>query len=130
MNTTTEKFHSTTPGYRGTANYVLPFDKADRFNPLDPDSHPFGRVWLVGMHVVMVRKTDAKRPGPSRSIAGWGPPMGGWLIGDVWYVKHDQTDAALGTYEVVGIVTYDDEGNVSEVVGNVPARPTSTATFK
>jgi hypothetical protein len=95
-----------------TANYILPTGTS--INPAtgegeysDP-SH--GQVLFV------MFKLNDKRTRPTRVFSSYGS-VRGWELGTKHSCRHDQTNAFLGDYEVVGIVHEDGtkEGNVPSI---------------
>ena len=119
------------PAYRGTANYVLPFGQGyKKWSPLDPQAHAFGPQWLAGGTSYIVRRIDKPRSKATRVIHTCGTPDADWRIGNTWTIRHDQTNAFLGTYEVVGVVTYDADGDVARTAGADLNVKLSPATFK
>lgn len=126
-----ESLDCPTPGHKGVASYILPMGQdvcPGGMNPLDPATSPFGTKWLMGGSFVVLSKPDRTRP--TRIVFSSGPPSDDWKIGATWDCRHDQTGARLGTYTVVGVVLYDDQGRVARVAGEVPNRRIMTAVFK
>jgi hypothetical protein len=120
------------PAYRGEADYILPFGKDyAKWDPFDVDGHPFGKDWLAGMYALICTRTDVPRTHPSRIVHGSGSlPGDRWRIGNTWTFRRDQTGAKLGVYKVVGIVIYDEHGDVLRAAGKADNRKLSLATFK
>jgi len=125
-------FYDPEPCYRGEAPYILPLGRNyGKCNPLKPDTFPFGGSdWLKGDSVFVLERLDKSRNGPSRIVIGSGYGYASWRIGNEWTCRHDQTGAKLGEYRVVGIVVYDEQGQVARVEGNVPDKALSAAVFK
>jgi hypothetical protein len=119
-----------------TADYILPYGREySKWNPMDPTSHCFGRDYMAGMIAVVLKRIDQPRKAAAtRVIVGAGSEVyNDWKIGNVWRIRHDQTGAALGTYEVVGEVTYarneDGDAAVRDAIG-VTDMKLSVACFK
>jgi hypothetical protein len=127
----TSELFDPNPGYRGAAHYILPFGREyAKWNPLDPDSHPFGRSWLANGTAFLVQRLDEARTYPTRCIHNAGGVEDDWRIGNTWNLYHDQSDAHLGHYRVVGIVEYGPTGDVARTAGVTPTRRISMSTFK
>jgi hypothetical protein len=112
----------------GVAPYILPFERGDMFNPMDPTTSPFGQDWLAFDAAYIMSKPERTRP--TRVFVSSGLLSESWNIGNTWECRHDQTGTKLGDYTVVGIVFYDADGNVARTVGNVPDRKLAPAVFK
>lgn len=126
---TEEDLFDPEPRYRGEAAYVLPFGREySKWNPLDPDSHPFGKSWLAMSSALIVKKDERTRP--TRIIHSSGLPSDNDRIGNRWTYRHDQTNHLLGDYEIVGIVVYGSDGEVALKAGNVPTTKMSLNTYK
>jgi hypothetical protein len=119
------------PGRRHQADYILPLgEEYSKVNVLDPDSFPFGGPeWMVGSVVYVMAKPERTRP-TRVFISGGGSVGADWRIGNVWRCRHDQTNALLGTYTVVGIVVYGADGEVIRTVGETPNVKMAAAVFK
>lgn len=112
---------------------VLPFG-ADypKWNPRDVEHAAFGKSWLAGMTALICRRRDQGRTRPTRLVftSGGGIPSTGDRIGCNFTAYHDQTGHKLGVYEVVGIVIYDEFGDVARIVGDVPDIKFAQSTYK
>jgi hypothetical protein len=129
--TTTTTLIDPDPQYRGSAHYILPFGRTyGKWAPRRPAEHPFGPSWLAGGSAILVQRLDEPRSYPTRVIHSSGGIGDDWRIGNSWDLYHDQTDAHLGRYQVVGVVQYDERGSVARIEGNVPDRALYMSTFK
>lgn len=100
-------------------DYVLP--TGEKINPANPSGATY---YDADQTAFVLFKIDDDRIAPSRVVTSFGGPSG-HQIGDQWIIRHDQTNAYLGTYQVVGI---HDFGNTVE--GWVPDRKISHSVFK
>lgn len=100
-------------------DYVLP--TGEKINPANPAGATY---YDKDQTAFVLFKMDDDRVFPTRVVTTFGGP-GGHRIGDTWVIRHDQTNAYLGTYQVVGIHDF----GVS-VEGWVPDRKISHAVFK
>lgn len=90
------------------AHYVLPYGRDyAKWNPLEPEAHPFGPDYMRDMSAMVLKRIDKPRKAEAtRVVVGYGSIDPEWTIGNVWRLWHNQTNALLGVYEVVGEVTY------------------------
>lgn len=110
---------------------VLPFGRDyGKWNPRDVENAAFGKNWLAGSTAIICKRLDEQRTRPTRLVFTSGSPSEGDKIGSRFMARHDQTNAALGEYEVVGLVMYDQDGNVARIVGDVPNIKFSQSTYK
>lgn len=125
-------FVSDAPRFTGEKGYVLPFGREySKWNVTDVENHPFGQAWLTGMMGLICKRIDVPRNRPSRVIfASGSQPAADDRVGNSFIARHDQTNAFLGEYEVVGIVVYGTNGNVVRIVGEVPSAKLSLNTYK
>lgn len=126
-----DEFFATFPDH-DVRPYILPFGREyGKWNPKDVDNAAFGKGWLAGMFAMICKRTDQVRTRPSRLIFSSGSfPAESDKIGQEFTARHDQTGAFLGEYQIVGLVMYDQEGNVARVVGDVPDVKYSQNTYK
>jgi hypothetical protein len=112
--------------------YILPFGKDyPKWNPRDVENAAFGKGWLAHMSVLMCKRTDVLRTKPSRMIFTSGVELPDRdKIGQRFLARHDQTGAKLGEYEIVGILQYNQDGDVWRIVGEVPDEKFSQNTYK
>ena len=110
----------------GYAAAILPL--SEQFNATDPTTIEFGQDWLAEGVVYVMKK--ASRTRPTRVLISSGSLGDSWYIGSHQDLRHDQTMAFLGRYEIVGIVWYDDTGAVAATFGEVPNRKIAAAVFK
>lgn len=124
--------------------YILPFGRDyAKWNPTgDPDEHVFGDSWTANMTAIICERTDQDRSGPTRLIWTSGMVMphpdqdgrigSGDLIGTPFTARHDQTNAKLGEYLIVGLAFYGPDGGrkPARIVGNVPNRKFGQSTYK
>ena len=126
--TNTPHYTANFPGY---ANYVLPYGRDfAKWNPMEPAAHAFGPNYMRSRYALVLKRID--KPGKAlanRIIVGYGTIDDNWKIGNVWNIRHDQTNAFLGQYEVVGEVTYTDDAEVATATGVTDIK-LATATFK
>lgn len=101
------------------ANYVLPYGRGySRWNPMRPAEHCFGEAYMADSSAIIVKRIDVPRKAAAtRVIVTAGRVPEDWKIGARWRIRHDQTNALLGEYEVVGEVTYDDDAEVETALG-------------
>jgi hypothetical protein len=106
-----------------TVDYVLP--SGTKINPRRPETAEFYDARLVGF---AMRKLNEARTYPTRLVTSHGTlgGPGSWKIGERYSLRHDQTNALLGDYEVVGTVVF----ATGEVEGDVPDRKISHCVFK
>lgn len=105
--------------FNGVAEGILPYGQGyPKWNPMEPLEHPFGAGYMSDSIAVVLKRVDQPRKAAAtRVIVGAGSEMyEGWTIGNVWKLRHDQTGAILGTYEVVGEVTYAEDEDELTVV--------------
>ena len=119
----------------GERPYVLPFGRdSKKWSPYDVENAHFGKNWLRGMYALICHRTDEVRTRPSRLIFSHGSPLnelGIDLIGQEFVARHDQTNAKLGVYKIVGLVIWDSEkGDVLRTAGDVPDVKLSQNTYK
>jgi hypothetical protein len=90
------------------APYVLPYGRGyDKWNPMEPAAHAFGPNYMRNMSAIVLKRIDKPRKAEAtRVVVGYGAIDPEWTIGNVWRLRHDQTNALLGDYEVVGEVNY------------------------
>lgn len=97
-----------------TADYVLPYGRGySKWNPMRPEDHCFGDDYMSDSSAIVVKRIDQPRnAAATRVIVTAGIVPDDWKIGNVWRIRHDQTNALLGVYEVVGEVEYaaDEDG--------------------
>lgn len=112
--------------------YVLPFGRDfGRWSPFDVENAAFGKSWLGNSTALIVKRRDQSRTKPSRLIFTSGVLLrDSDKIGNVFVARHDQTNAILGVYEIVGLVFYSPEGNVARSVGETPDVKLSQNTYK
>ena len=111
--------------------YILPFGRGySKWNPWDVENHEFGKHWLAGMTAIICKRQDEERSFPTRLVWTSGGPSKSDRIGNAFLARHDQTGAKLGVYEIVGLVMYDQKGDVLRVEGDVPDRKYSQSTYK
>lgn len=112
--------------------YVLPFGREyGRWNPRDVENAAFGKSWLAGSTALICKRIDEARTRPSRLIFTSGTLLhDSDKIGNVFTARHDQTNAKLGVYEIVGLVFYGPTGDVARIVGDVPDAKLSQNTYK
>lgn len=120
--------------------YILPFSNAGRWDPWDVHNAHFGKDWLRGMYGIVCFREDEQRTRPSRLIFSHGSPLpnkregkiyGADLIGVRFEARHDQTNARLGDYKIVGLIMYDSfSGDVLRAVGDVPNIKLAQSTYK
>jgi hypothetical protein len=103
-----------------STGYILPLDAFQ--NPDAPEYAGDGSVGYV------FKKEQRGRP--TRLVLSSGEMGSAWDIGTVHRLEHDQTQATLGTYTVVGIIHYDEDGLAMYDEGEVPDRKIATAVFK
>jgi hypothetical protein len=105
-------------GYMGEADYVLPYGRGyAKWNPMHPTEHCFGEAYMADSSAIIVKRIDVPRKSAAtRVIVTYGNIPDDWKIGAVWSVRHDQTNAMLGVYEVVGEVEYAEDENEEAVV--------------
>jgi hypothetical protein len=117
-----------------TRPYVLPFGREyARFNPLDDadrENHEFGPTWTAGSTAIICKKDERTRP--TRLIWSSGYDLRGESdkIGRRFRAKHDQTNASLGTYEIVGLAFFGPDGKLCRTVGDVPSIKFAQSTYK
>jgi hypothetical protein len=127
------QYFATDPGH-DVRPYILPFGREyGRWNPRDVANAAFGQNWLKDMVALVCLREDQPRTRPSRVIFSHNP---GELserdkIGQRFTARHDQTNALLGEYRIVGIVRYSSEdGSVEKIVGDVPNVKLTQNTYK
>lgn len=98
-------------GSRGLAAAALPTGLTISPDRLD-DSPYFDTAWVA----YVLFKTSEARTRPTRVFTSHHSL--GWKVGDLVHLEHDQTNAYLGEYKVVGI-TYADPANGVNI-GDVP----------
>lgn len=107
--------------YRGPNSYaVLPVGES-----IDPTTLDQSQYWDIEWVAYVLFKRNESRTRPTRVLTSHGPltfvPSIGvrrdLKLGDVIHLEHDQTQAYLGEYEVVGIHREDN----GAVVGDVPS---------
>lgn len=121
-----------TAAYGDVRPYVLPFGREyGKWNPMDVDNAAFGKDWLGNTTAIICQRLDEARTRPSRLIftSGVGPCESD-KIGQVFTARHNQTNAELGVYQIVGLVIYDPSGDVARIVGDVPNIKYSQNTYK
>jgi len=104
---------------------ILPYsyggdaDMRKKWNPMEPENHCFGPDYMAECVAYVMKRIDkARKAVATRVIISAGRLAGdGWNVGDKWYLRHDQTHALLGTYEVVGIVDYNEQAQVAHAEG-------------
>jgi hypothetical protein len=90
-------------------------------NPSAPESAEYFDPELVAY---VMRKPERTRP--TRVLTSFGDLGEDWAIGTTHVLYHDQTNAGLGTYTVVGIADF----STGRKTGEVPDRQLSHAVFK
>jgi hypothetical protein len=120
-----------TPSY-SERPYVLPFGRQyPKLSPWDTHEHPFGKSWLAKETALICLRTDEPRTRPTRIIYTSGISLNETdKIGNEFIARHDQTNAKLGVYKIVGLVFYDREGDVLRAVGDTPNYKMSLNTYK
>lgn len=130
---TDEMFYAENPTH-DVRGYVLPFGREyGKWSPWDVDNAPFGKSWLGGMYGIICLRTDEARTRPSRLIFSSGSPLDRSEFDKIdqrFTARHDQTNAKLGEYTIVGLVIWDADGDVLRVVGDVPDVKYSQNTYK
>jgi hypothetical protein len=106
------------------ADYILPTgSKMNPWHPEDADYYDHEQTAII------LFKLNDNRSRPTRLVTGFGHPNGppsGWEIGQTWSLRHDQTNARLGDYVVVGWRSF----STSEFEGDVPDIKMSHSVFK
>lgn len=117
--------------YQGEAPYILPLGRDEKkIVVTDPKTYPFGgSEWLKDSTAYVLQRRDKERTRPTRIVIGSGVDEK-WFIGNTWDCRHDQTNAYLGLYEVVGIVLFGSDGKVKLTCGHLPSTPLAGAVFK
>lgn len=128
------QYFATDPGH-DVRPYILPFGRDyGRWNPRDVNNAAFGKSWLSNMVALICLREDQPRTRPSRlifsSLSGSEEVPERDRIGQRFTARHDQTNALLGVYRIVGIVRYDSEGKILKIVGDVPNVKLSQNTYK
>jgi len=113
-------------------DYILPFGrKSGKWSPYDVDEAEFGKDWLEDTTALMCLRRDEARSYPTRLIFASGLDLAEMdKIGNQFTARHDQTNAKLGVYEIVGLVFYGEGGDIIRTVGDVPHRKISQNTYK
>jgi hypothetical protein len=91
-------------------------------NPAAPETGEFYDPRQVAF---VLFKMNENRTRPTRVVTSFGG-YDASQVGDVWELRHDQTDAYLGDYKVVGIVDF----TTGAKHGEVPNRPIKLAVAK
>lgn len=107
--------------YSENRGFVLPTEEME--NPRNAMQYAHGG----GVGYVF---SKPERTRPTRVVLSSGDLGENWAIGTVHLLQHDQTSARLGRYTVVGIVYFDNDGEVAAWEGDVPDRKLASAVFK
>lgn len=103
------------------APYILP--TGSKINPSNPKGAEY---YDEGQVAFIMRRLDKPRTRPTRVFTSFGGLGEEWAIGTKHSCRHDQTNAFLGDYEVVGTVVF----KTGEKQGDVPNLKMSHAVFK
>jgi hypothetical protein len=133
-----EAFVDDDPGF-DFRPYVLPFGQGyKKFNPHDDDdraNHDFGSNWTRNMTAIICKKDE--RDEATRLIWTSGYPVSADsdrvssdAIGNRFEARHDQTNARLGIYQIVGLAVFGPDAKLARVIGNVPNRKFNQSTYK
>ena len=103
-------------------DYVLP--TGEKINPANPSE---GVYFQQDQTAYVLFKLSDERVFPTRVVTSFEGDAAEPLhhIGERWTIRHDQTNAMLGTYQVVGIHVFG-----KRVEGWVPDRKISHSVFK
>jgi hypothetical protein len=100
---------------------VLP--TATKINPSAPQSAVY---FDKGQVAFVMQRLDVPRSRPTCVATSFGGATPSEDLGAVWTFRHDQTNAFLGTYRVVGIAVF----ATGETYGNVPNAAINHRVFK
>lgn len=114
-----ESLEANRTGTEEHMDYVLP--TGEKMNPASPSSAIY---YDAKQTAFVLFKLNDDRVFPTRVVTTFGDASL-HRIGDVWHIRHDQTNAFLGTYQIVGIHEFG-----RSVKGWVPDRKISHSVFK
>lgn len=99
-------------GSRTVPAAVLPTGRSlNAANP-DPAKHTY---YDENTCVYVLYKLNERRTRPTRVLTSFGP-IPDWRIGTVLWLAHDQTNATLGEYMIVGVKDF----STGEQTGDIP----------